>query len=239
VRLVLPSTPARAAITYGAPFYGVGWTEIAEGTAPRNSDEIAPADQLNYREVQGWLHLAGAQGGLAITTDHPGFHYADGQPHGELSAVLLRTSPSCGDHRLFWENAGEQVFQFTLRPVDGDWRAARVQEQAASDLRPPVARLVRGGAGGLPPSQSFLRLEAASAALSSLYPDGETGAALLRLWETAGATQEVTLAGPLAGGTAQVVNLLGEEVGPPPSGQPGRWQVSLGAWGIRTVRIRQ
>lgn len=233
VRLVLPSLGDCSAISYGAPFYGVGWTEIAAGTSPRNSDEIAPADQLNYREVQGWLHLAGEHGGLTIITTHPAFHCAD----GELSAVLLRTAPSCGDPRLFWENAGEQVFRFTLRPAARDWRSARVQEQAACDLRPPVARLVRGGGGSLPPSQGFLQLQGASAALSSLYVDGATGATLLRLWETAGAAHEVTLAGALAQGQAQIVNLLGEEVDAPLSGQAGSWQFSLPAWGIRTVRI--
>ena len=113
VRLVLPGAQEPTAITYGAPFYGVGWTEVAEGTAPRNSDEIAPADQLSYREVQGWVHVAGNAGGATILTDHPAFHYDD----AELSAVLMRTSPSCGDNRLFWENAGEQVFTFTILPM--------------------------------------------------------------------------------------------------------------------------
>ena len=65
---------------------------------------------MNYREVQGWLHVAGTGGGITILTTHPAFHYDD----HTLAAVLLRTSPSCGDNRLFWENAGEQVFTFTL-----------------------------------------------------------------------------------------------------------------------------
>jgi hypothetical protein len=233
VRLVLPSVVDRADISYGAPFYGVGWTEIAAGTAPRNSDEIAPADQLNYREVQGWLHLAGSQGGLTIITDHPAFHFDE----GVLSAVLLRTSPSCGDHRLFWENAGEQVFTVTLRLNNPDWRTARVQEQAAFHLRPPAAKFVPQASGTLPAQQSLLQMHGESAALSSLYAERATGATLVRMWETAGIQQEVALTGALTQGQAQGVNLLGEEVGPPLSGNSGSWELSLPAWGIRTVRI--
>ena len=233
VRLVLPGIKERAAITYGAPFYGVGWTEVAEGTAPRNSDEIAPADQLNYREVQGWVHVAGDQGGATILTTHPAFHYED----AELAAVLMRTSPSCGDHRLFWENAGEQVFTFTILPGEADWRAARTQELAAQHLRQPAARLVQAQNGALPPAQGLLQVQGASVALSSLYEDAESGATLVRVWETAGTAQMVTFTGSLSSGNATTVNLLNEASEPAPVGQPGDWRLDLPAWSIRTVRF--
>jgi hypothetical protein len=233
VRQVLPGTKERAAITYGAPFYGVGWAEVAEGTAPRNSDEIAPADQLNYREVQGWVHVAGLDGGATILTTHPAFHYDD----AELAAVLMRTSPSCGDNRLFWENAGEQVFTFTILPGEADWRAAQAQELAAQFLRPPAARLVQAQSGVLPLVQGLLQVQGASVALSSLYEDTGSGATLVRVWETAGVAQTVTFTGPFSSGTATIVNLLNEVREPAPAGQGGDWQFDLPAWGIRTVRI--
>jgi hypothetical protein len=233
VRMVLPSTPERAAITYGAPFYGVGWNEVAEGTAPRNSDEIAPADQLNYREVQGWLHLAGERGGLTIITDHPAWHY----DAGTLAAVLLRTSPSCGDNRLYWENAGEQVFTFTLRLNERNWRTSHVPQQAAAHLRLPAARVIQPCGGDLPSSRSFLQVQGASVALSCLYADSTSGATIARVWETAGESQEITVGGSLSGTQAAVVNLLGETVDSPPAGQPGEWKVALPAWSIRTIRF--
>ena len=233
VRLVLPGPKDCEAVTYGAPFYGVSWAEIAAGTAPRNSDEIAPADQLNYREVQGWVHVAGAAGGATILTSHPAFHYDD----AELAAVLMRTSPSCGDNRLFWENAGEQVFTFTILPGESDWRAARAQELAAQHLRQPAARLVQAQNGDLPPAQGLLQVQGTSVALSSLYDDAESGATLVRVWETAGVAQTVTFTGPFSGGTATAVNLINEVSEPTPAGQAGDWQLDLPAWGIRTVRI--
>lgn len=234
VRLGLPGPSDRAAIAYGAPFYGVGWTETAEGTAPRNSDEIAPADQMSYREVQGWLHLSGARGGLTIFTAHPAFHHT-GQT---LEAVLLRTSPSCGDGRLFWENAGEQIFSFTLRPNDADWRTAHVQQQAACHLRPPTAKVVQASGGALAAEQSFLQVHGASAALSSLAPGATAGSTLVRVWEIAGRDADMTLSGALCAADAVAVDLL-NNVAEPLSGEPGTWQMDLPAWSIRTIRLTQ
>lgn len=232
VRMMLIDAPDRLNIAYGAPFYGIGWTETAEGTAPRNSDEITPADQMSYREVQGWLHVVGECGGLTIITSHPAFHH-NGQT---IEAVLLRTSPSCGDVRLFWENAGEQVFNFTLRPNDGDWRAAHVQQQAACQLRPPVARLVQATGGGLPAEQSFLQVGGSSVALSSLATGTTPGSTLVRVWETAGANGEIDLTGAFSEADALVVDLLGE-LAEPLAGRPGNWRASLPAWGIRTIQF--
>jgi alpha-mannosidase len=235
VRMVLPSTADRADIAYGAPFYGVGWTETAAGTAPRNSDEITPADQLNYREVQGWLHINGERGGVTILTTHPAFHYDD----QALAAVLLRTSPSCGDNRLFWENAGEQVFTFTLLLNERDWRTAHVQQLAAQHLRPPVCRAVRASSGDLPPAQSLLQVRGPSVALSSLYGGSEPGATVVRVWETAGVQQTVAITGALSKGGAVTVDLVGGESTPSLTGGLGKWQLSLPAWGIRTVRLTE
>lgn len=233
VRMVLPSTEDCADIAYGAPFYGVGWTETAEGASPRNSDEIAPADQMNYREVQGWLHVKGERGGVTILTTHPAFHYDEHM----LAAVLLRTSPSCGDNRLFWENAGEQIFTFSLRLNESDWRTSHVQHQAAHFLRPPVYSMVRADRGDLPQTQSFFQVDGPSVALSSLYPSSEPGATLVRIWETAGLHQQVAFTGAFSEAGAVAVNLLEEKCEPSLTGKPGDWQLSLPAWGIRTVRL--
>ena len=80
-------------------------------------------------------------------------------------------------------------------------------------------------------------MQGASVALSSLYEDAESGATLVRVWETAGVAQTVTITGPLSSGTAATVDLLNEVSEPMPLAQAGDWQLNLPAWGIRTVRI--
>ncbi|MAS33869.1 MAG: hypothetical protein CL610_07675 [Anaerolineaceae bacterium] len=228
VRLGLPCVVEKNDIAYGSPFYGVGWTEVAEGAAPRNPDEVSLEDYARYREVQGWLHLRGEQGGLLISTPHTSF-YHDGD---YLEAVLLRSSPSCGDLRFYWENAGEQVYDFTIRPTEADWRHADAQRLASADFRSPVTQLVTAQQGELPATQSLLRVD--GAVLSALYPGQEGGQTVARFYETQGRNTGVELSGPLADAQATAVNLL-EAGGSPLAGQPGDWQTDLPAWRIQTV----
>src|SRR5690606_13728544 len=111
--LALPTAATTADIAYGTPFHGGAWTDVVQDAAPRNPDEILIEDYHAYREIQQWLHVGRPGAGLLMITSHPGVHY----DNGILSAVLMRTSPSCGDKRLYWENAGEQVYRFTIFPT--------------------------------------------------------------------------------------------------------------------------
>jgi alpha-mannosidase len=131
------------------------------------------------------------------------------------------------------------VFAFSLQLNDGDWRTGDVQRQAAFQLRPPAARLVQTGGGDLPPAQSLLQVDGESVAISSLYSAGEAPGVYVRIWETAGARQEVRISGPLAGSGAVVEDLAGNANGEAVVGQAGEWNVGLPAWGIRTVRFGQ
>ncbi|MBZ0304256.1 MAG: hypothetical protein K8J31_31260 [Anaerolineae bacterium] len=232
VRLGLPAVARKADIHYGSPFYGVGWTEVAEGAAPRNPDEVSPEEYERYREVQGWVHLRSAQGGLLISTSNPAFYHDDAY----LEAVLLRSSPSCGDLRFFWENAGEQVYQFILRPTDADWQTADAQRQAANDFRLPVAHRVTGEAGPLPLENSLLQVD--GALLSALYPGQDPGQTVARFYETKGASAHVTLSGSLAEAEASAVNFL-ENPADSLQGTVGQWEVDLTPWRIQTILFRK
>lgn len=233
VRLVLPGS-ARADLAYGSPFYGTGWEDTIPGAGPYNSDEITLEDQLSYREIHNWLHLRGRNGGLAIVTHHPAFHHG---PQG-LEAVLLRTPPSCGDGRLFFENSGEQVFQFSLLPCQEDWRAANLPQMADHLLRPPIMQKMHAGGGGsLPDSFSLFEVIGNWAALSSLYPGQAPGEVVARLWDTTGNGGTALLSGPLAERKVFSADLM-EQIGKPLRGNPGAWNLPIPGWGIRTVIIK-
>jgi alpha-mannosidase len=237
VRLNLPSAPADR-ITHGSPFYGVGWADTVQGTAPYNQDEVTPEDQMTYREVHDWLHLDGERGGLSIVTDQPGFNLENDQ----LSAVLIRTSPSCGDGRLFFENAGKQVFNFSLIPGEVQ-DAARL---AQSMLRLPLARLypaqAQGTTGSLADQDSLLSLTGKGGEalknilLSSLYLAEDGKDVLVRVWNTSGSNETVNLTGTLAQKVACLADLMDEPLSAA-SGQAGRWQIDVPGYSIRTVRF--
>ncbi len=227
----------RANITHGSPFYGAGWNETMDGCGPWNSDEVSPELQMSYREVLGWLHLRGKNGGLAILSDHAWYHHE----HGALDALLMRTVQSCGDARLYYEQAGEHVFRFTFIPGETDWRLMNVQQIAWRQQKPPVNCLAQTLPNGaypigniLPDPYSLLRVQDERFALSSLYPGARPGTVIARIWETQGRAGKTEFSGPLADGRALAVDFL-EENGQPLDGHPGAWALEVPAWGICTV----
>lgn len=231
VCLGLLRSTARADITHGSVFYGTGWNETLEGCGPWNADEVSPEIQMSYRESIGWLHVCGGTGGLTIVSHHPWYHHTlEG-----LEAVLMRTSPSCGDGRLFLEQAGEHTFAFSYYPGDQDWKKANPQQLASSRLKPPVYHFVKGGGKGvLPSAHSFLTIENEQFALSCLYPGPSANTTIARIWETTGHPGKVRFSGPLSEHLALAVDFMGEG-GQPLDGKPGFWEFDVPAWGIRTV----
>lgn len=234
LRMALPTAGTLDDIAYGSPFYGSAWSDVPVEAAPRNRDEILVEDYIRYREVQEWLHLRDGDAGLLLVTTHPGFCHVD----NGLEAVLLRTSPSCGDTRYFWENAGEQVYRFSLYPAGPDWKSEGAIALAQRRLRPPATRFQKStGGGSLPDSQSFLAVESPSAVLSSVSSNVETGAVDIRVFEAQGIESSISLAGPLVerhGTKTELVDLRGH-----PAAEPDHASRDLPAWRIQTYRVMQ
>lgn len=233
LRLALPDGTIDD-IAYGSPFHGSGWSDIRADCAPRNGDEILPEDYHRYREVQEWVHVRDGNAGLLQVTTHPGFCVID----RGLEAVLLRSSPSCGDTRFFWENAGEQVYRFAWYPTGSDWQEANTIARAQPVLRPPVTAWMDGNessaASTLPQEASFLQLEPASVVLTSLSRNVESGDTDIRVLAASGRDEAVTIAGSLLIDThLDAVNLRGETVAEAPMPYP------LPAWRIQTFAIRR
>jgi len=234
LRMALPSVPDAANISYGTPFYGSAWSDITPEAAPRNPDEILLEDYPHYREAQQWLHLRQETGGLLMITSHPGFHHDD----FGLSAVLMRTPPSCGDPRLFWENAGEQIYRFSFIATGPDWHDARPFDVANGILRPPVQLTLDGTSGAdWPASQGFLALEAGSAVLSSIAANESDGTLAIRVFEGCGQDERVSLSGPLVDNrSVTAVNLLNQPIADR-DGITDDTGFDLPAWRIQTFRV--
>ncbi len=232
LRMALPTSERMDDVSYGGPFHGSGWTDVFAGAAPRNVDEVTVEDYGRYREVQEWLHIRNGGAGLLQVTTHPGFCFVD----RGLEAVLLRTSPSCGDTRFFWENAGEQVYRFAWFPTNGDWRAAGAIARAQQHLRPPVTAWVEpDGAGSLPAEHAFLGVSPTSAVLSSLSRNVDSGDVDIRVFESQGTATMVTLNGPLVegGSPIEAVDLRGRRVA------EAAMPFDLPAWRIQTFARRE
>jgi hypothetical protein len=89
--------------------------------------------------------------------------------------------------------------------------------------------------GKLPPAQELLRLDAASTVLSSTGLTGD-GALLVRVYETAGKKDSVTLTAPSAIRTAELVDLDGKTIRPlEPRGSAVSFEIA--AWKIGAVKM--
>jgi hypothetical protein len=222
-----PLAPSsRADVVHGTPFHASGWTEVPADQKTLMPDEISEADLAAYREVQHWVHVrGGANAGLAILTAHPAFRH-DGD---ELEAVLLRTAPSCGDLRMAWTNPGRTTWDFTLVPVDADWRAADMPELADIAWRQP--RIVPAGAQD---EVDLLVNDGDTVRLSALFVEDDR--ILARVVNQSDTDAEVQLRGRAIADTAHVLDLAGAEleaVAP----EAGTLVLTVPAWRIVTIDL--
>ena len=222
VRLPLVDGTRSDLVSYGTPFHASVWDDVPDAAGPLMPDEISTADFAAYREVQHWV--AEPVSGLLITTQHPGFHLVD----GALSAVLMRTPPSCGDRRMIWENAGANAWSYRLH-LGAEGADADVFERADRDWRRPM---VVTGAKTAP----LLEIVGGAARLSALYPEGD--ALVGRIVNQSGTTRTVRLRGRAVGGDARLEDLAGN-VGAVVSPRDGEIELTLDPWRIQTIRFER
>jgi alpha-mannosidase len=156
----------------------------------------------SFQDVPGLQYTAAVKDGeaLALVTDSK---YGYRGCEGLLSATLINTAsspdpyPERGEHAIKLWVALEAAEPKTL-------------SEAAEDLCRGMC-VISGNRhpGKLPPAQELLRLDAASTVLSSTGLTAE-GALLVRVYETAGKKDSLTLTAPSAIRSAELVDLDGK-----------------------------
>lgn len=196
--------------------------EVAYGAVER------PAKGADYPTLN-WIDLSDAAGGLSVLNDGKQGYDASG---AVLRVHLLRGSfdpdpePDKGRHR----------FTIALVPHAGDWRKAETPRRAWELNRPPAAWAARPHAGPLPPSLSFVSVDAPNVNLVAVKRAEDSDALVLRFYEAHGAaaTAKVKFWKPLE--KAVETDLLerdGKEI--PASGDT--LELPMGAFEIKTVKV--
>ncbi|HET6487194.1 MAG TPA: glycosyl hydrolase-related protein [Spirochaetia bacterium] len=193
VRLCLPFSEKDFRQTwYGVPYYAMQWPLMMEGVADsvilgmeKKPDELRYEDRRHFREVVKWVDVGYADCGVTLAVQLPNMWIDDSL----LEVPLIRSNRSCGDHNVWADNSGRQVWKFRLNPHAGDWRSGKAY-RTGWDLNNPLAARVTGpsasGALRAEPA-SFFRVSQDNVVLSVAKPANDgSGDVILRYCEMEG-----------------------------------------------------
>ncbi|GIO41236.1 alpha-mannosidase [Paenibacillus apis] len=130
---------------------------------------------------------------------------------------------------------GEHEFTYSLYPHQGDWQTAHTLRAAAELNHTPVVLAAEPHAGELPSAASLIDFTGEHVVLDTVKPAEDGDAVIVRLYESAGGREQVSLGWP---GLKQAClsNAL-EEDGEGLSTTEGRIELSFAPFEIKTVKI--
>jgi len=141
-------------------------TQIGEGLAA--DGRIRLPEGCDFRLEPGTVD----DYGVAILTNGTGAGALE--PDGTLTLMLTKSAPWADVHlpRHFVPEHRQMVFHYGFYPHDGNWRDSEVVRAGYEFDNPLTAAQPTGKGGPLPPSQSFLALDAPDAVITAIKPVG-------------------------------------------------------------------
>jgi alpha-mannosidase len=135
-----------------------------------------------------------------------------------------------------YEIGRERTLRYALVPHRGDWREAQVYREGMEFSRPLICRPAALHAGSLPAKWGWVALSEPNVVVSSLQA-GSGGAALLRVYETAGKATSVkfTFAADIV--SADEVNLMQDAMAPLKR-EAKDLSCDVGPFQIKTLKVR-
>jgi alpha-mannosidase len=204
LKVAFPIDVVAAKATYEIPF----------GALERPTHNNTSWEQAQY-EVCGhrWADLSEGGYGVSLLNDCKyGYDIKD-----RVIRLSLLRAPKWPDATA---DRGEHEFTYSLYPHEQDWRAAQVVHRAAELNQPviPVRIPLRNDAatdeGAMPSERSILPFESRSVVLDTVKPAERGGGTVIRLYESTGSRDSVSIRLPISSGQVSLVNLLEEELEP-------------------------
>ncbi len=239
VQQEFPLLQQDAEIHYGVPFGANSSDNVMPKSGPRAADEIKPESWKQVRHIHDWIHAGNAAWGLTIAADHQLMKIGGSIIRAEMLRGPRYTSVKVVRGQqvtsMQYPPVGTYVFRYSLTASRGDWKSGKAYRTGLDFNNPllPVSVVDRISSKSLPPSSSFLSLDAGNLVVSAVKKSDSGPAVLVRMYEIEGSSAEtaVEFLGQRRG--FREVNLLEEDAGP-----DGQTLLKAGPYQIKTIRLQ-
>ncbi len=218
VQLRFPYEQKDAKLRYGIPFASAGDGDIMPGTGPHSGDEVSPAEWSNWRQIQDWMFVGNEDGGFTLSADRQLMIVGP----GVVNAGMLRGTYATQEFQREGKTtlvqvpaAGTYTFRYSLTSGKGDWAAAKSYRSGANFANPLIAvtSVDEITQKSLPPTRSFLTLNADNLVVSAVKKADQDGSVVVRLYEIEGKQASTPVEFLGAKRSFQTVNLLEDKTG--------------------------
>jgi hypothetical protein len=198
-RMALPLALSRPKLTYEVP---MGTVEIGKDEIPTTGGHAYGS--LNYyqqcreihpRQMRDFVDASDAGGGLTLSSSVSVFDWIDptgGAPGNPLlQPVLLASRKSCNGEGVWYPQAGDHAYRFSITSHAGDWREGWKDGIAANHPMIPVLANAVSGAE-LPTELSFASISADNVLVSTIKKAEDNDNVILRLYDLEGKDSQLT-----------------------------------------------
>nr|WP_246246712.1 alpha-mannosidase [Paenibacillus lemnae] len=210
--------------------YEIPFGALERPTHRNTSWEQAQFEVCGYR----WADLSENGFGVSLLNDCKyGYDIKDG-----IMRLSLLRAPSWPDVAA---DRGTHVFTYSLYPHEGNWGQAHTVREAA-ELNTPsqIIKIDSSGSLSLPASHSWLSLNSDHVVLDTIKPAENGEGTIIRLYESAGGREKITITWPQTAAQVVNVNLLEDELGQDGIEilSDGSWQLSFKPYEVKSLKIK-
>ena len=243
-RLALPLELDNPTLAYEVPFgvVEVGKDELpgTGGFAYGHLDYFEECRDIRPREVQNFVDASDARGGVTLSGDMSVFDWknpAEAQDPGiVLQPLLLASRKSCNGEGVWYPQAGDHIYHFSLTSHKGGWRKGWREGVSANHPLEAVSGVPQVAGAALPAGHSFLTLDAPGAVVSTVKKAEDDDSVVVRLVEMEGRDGRAALEWSRPVAEARRASIL-EEPGEPAEAKRRTVKVPLGHHAIETLRL--
>lgn len=206
--------------------YEIPYGSIERPTTRNNSFEKARFEVPALR----WADEGDGKNGFSLLNDSKYGYDAV----GDVMRLSLLRSPTSPDPEA---DQGMQHFNYDLYPHGGDWKQALTVEHGYEMNYPLTAMQVASHAGSLAATHSYTAVSSPDVILTAMKKAEDSNALILRMYESAGKSEQVKVTLPAGATQAQLTNLMEKEDGASVPVADGVATVTIHPYEILTLKV--